>query len=247
MPTAQDVQLRLKNDNSELSSAINLHLRAFGEPARPPVSLFFAALTGLLLLAGCDAKPTPAVNVERPVQVQRVAFSEARVAHEFSGIVRARYETDLGFRVAGKIAARFLNAGDRVHIGDPIARLDPRDLALQEESAAAELTAATSNLEQAAADLDRYAALRARGFASVADFDRKKAAKDEASGRVERARRAVELARNQLAYADLKADAEGSLRQPSLRRGRSSASARLWSNSPRSVKKRPSLRCLRAG
>ncbi len=209
MPNVQDVQPRLKIDKNELSSPINLHLAVQAGAARPPASLFFAALAGLFLLAGCEAKPAPAVTVERPVQVQRVAFTQTRVAHEFSGIVRARYETDLGFRVAGKIASRFVNAGDRVHIGDLIARLDPRDLELQEESAAADFTAAISNLEQAAADLDRYTTLRARGFASVADFDRKKAAKDEASGRVERARRAVELARNQLAYADLKADAEG--------------------------------------
>jgi RND family efflux transporter MFP subunit len=174
-----------------------------------PTGAIFAVLAAALFVAGCDAKPAPAVKLERPVQVRRVAFEQTGISHEFSGIVRARYETDLGFRVAGKIASRFVSAGDRVHVGDLIARLDPRDLQLQAESAAAELTAATSNLEQAAADLDRYTTLRARGFASVADFDRKKAAKDEASGRVERARRSVELARNQLAYADLKADAVG--------------------------------------
>ena len=50
---------------------------------------------------------------------------------------------------------------------------------------------------------------RARGFASIADFDRKKAANDEAEGRLERARRSLELARNQLGYAELKADADG--------------------------------------
>ena len=55
----------------------------------------------------------------------------------------------------------------------------------------------------------RYTTLRERGYASVADFDRKKAAKDEAEGRLERAKRALELARNQLGYADLKADADG--------------------------------------
>src|SRR6266516_1181806 len=83
------------------------------------------------------------------------------------------------------------------------------DFALQVESAEAELAAATSNLAQAAAEAERYATLKTRGFAAVADFDRKKAAKDEADGRLERARRALELARNQLSYAELKADADG--------------------------------------
>ena len=124
-------------------------------------------------------------------------------------MVRARYENDLGFSVAGKIVTRVVNVGDRVHVGDVVARLDPQDLKLQVESAEAEFAAATSNLAQAAADLERYTTLRARGYASVADFDRKKAAKDEAEGRLERAKRSLDLARNQLDYADLRADADG--------------------------------------
>ncbi len=166
-----------------------------------------------LLLAGCDAPAAPApaasAKVERPVQVQRVRFDNDAARHEFVGVVRARYETDLAFRVPGKIVSRLVNTGDVVHAGDIIARLDRQDFALQVESAEAELAAATSNLAQAAAEAERYATLKTRGFAAVADFDRKKAAKDEADGRLERARRALELARNQLSYAELKADADG--------------------------------------
>src|SRR5262249_27848486 len=73
----------------------------------------------------------------------------------------------------------------------------------------AEPAAASANLAQAVADFERYAKLKTNGWASVAAFDRKKAASDEAQGRLDRARRALDLARNQLAYADLKADADG--------------------------------------
>jgi RND family efflux transporter MFP subunit len=146
--------------------------------------------------------------VERPVQVQRVQYEANAASREFVGTVRARYETDLGFRVGGKIVARVVNVGDRVRAGDVIARLDPQDLTLQVESAEAELAAATSNLTQAAADLQRYTTLKSRGYAAVADFDRKQAANDEAEGRLTRAQRALELARNQLAYAELKSDAD---------------------------------------
>jgi RND family efflux transporter MFP subunit len=161
-------------------------------------------------LAACnDAATSATATAIRPVQVQRVVFAPAGENREFAGVVRARYETDLGFRVAGKMVARLVNVGDRVRAGDVVARLDPRDLQLQVESADAELTAATSSLAQAAADESRYQNLRTRGYAAVADYERKKAAKDEAEGRVERAHRALDLAHNQLAYTDLKADADG--------------------------------------
>jgi RND family efflux transporter MFP subunit len=168
----------------------------------------FAALAALLLLAGCQAETAP-VKTERPVQVQRVALAPAQAARDFVGVVRARHEADLGFRVAGKIVARRVNVGDRVREGDVVAQLDPRDLRLQVESAEAEFGAATTSLAQASADFERYTSLKARGFASVADFDRKTAAKGEAEARLARAQRALELARNQLGDADLRASADG--------------------------------------
>jgi RND family efflux transporter MFP subunit len=146
---------------------------------------------------------------DRPVQVQRVAFEDGATTREFVGVVRARHETDLAFRVGGKMVARIVNVGDRVRAGDVIARLDPQDLQLQVQSAEAELAAAASSRAQAAADLERYKTLKERGFAAIAQYDIKKAANDEAEGRVVRAQRSLELARNQFGYADLKADADG--------------------------------------
>jgi RND family efflux transporter MFP subunit len=169
----------------------------------------FAALALLVVLAGCDAQTAPAPKAGRPVQVQAVSFDSETMSRDFVGVVRARYESDLSFRVAGKVIARSVNVGDHVRAGDVIAELDPQDLQLQAQSAEAEFTAATSNLAQAAADLKRFTKLKERGFASNADFDRKKAANDEAEGRMERARHSLDLARNQLAYAKLEADADG--------------------------------------
>src|SRR5260370_31008209 len=136
----------------------------------------FVALAAALLLAGCEANTAPVAKIDRPVQVQRVAFADAETKREFVGVVRARYETDLGFRVAGKIVTRVVNVGDSVRAGDVVARLDPEDLRLQVQSAEAELAAATSNLAQAASDFERYSSLKTRGWPSVSDCDRKKAA-----------------------------------------------------------------------
>ena len=84
---------------------------------------------------------------------ERVAFENENATREFVGVVRARYETDLGFRVAGKMVSRVVNVGDRVKVGDVVARLDPQDLKLQVESAEAEFAAATSSLQQTLSDL----------------------------------------------------------------------------------------------
>src|SRR6266540_6312608 len=97
-----------------------------------------AAVALLPLLAACDDQAISAVKQpERPVQVQRVVFQPQDSRREFVGVVRARYETDLGFRVAGKMTVRVVNVGDRVEAGDVVARLDAQDLTLQVESAQA--------------------------------------------------------------------------------------------------------------
>jgi RND family efflux transporter MFP subunit len=163
----------------------------------------------LPLLAACDRATSAPPEALRPVQVQHVAFRPQTASREFVGVVRARHETDLGFRVAGKIMTRSVNVGDRVRSGEVVAQLDPQDLDLQVESAQAELAAATSNLADAAAEEARYANLKTRGAVAVADYDHKKAAKDEAVGRLERARRALDLADNQRAYAQLTVDVDG--------------------------------------
>src|SRR5690348_7658786 len=79
-------------------------------PASRSLSRSLLALAAALLLAGCEAAATaPPRNPERPVQVERVSFEDASTKREFVGVVRARYETDLGFRVGGKIITRIVN------------------------------------------------------------------------------------------------------------------------------------------
>src|SRR5215208_4204779 len=142
-----------------------------------------APLALLPLLAACGDQATSATSKPaRAVQVERVAFQSEDASREFVGIVRARYETDLGFRVAGKITVRLVNVGDRVRAGEVIARLDPQDSQLQVESARAELYAATSNLAQTASDELRFASLKSRGYAPAPTYKRKTAGTDKPEG-----------------------------------------------------------------
>jgi RND family efflux transporter MFP subunit len=127
----------------------------------------------------------------------------------FDASIRPRIESDQGFRVAGKIARRLVEVGDRVVPGQVLATLDDTDLKLQLEQAQADASAAKISLEQAGADEARGMQLSRSGWTSQAAFDKLRSAAEEARGRDRRNQRAVELATNSVAYASLTADSAG--------------------------------------
>lgn len=157
------------------------------------------------------AKQASADTLARAVQVIPAAFEAAHQPRVMVGTLRARVESDRSFRVAGKIASRQAEAGTRVKAGDVLARLDETDLRLSREAAEAELAAARSSERQAQLEYDRIGELRARGWSTEQARDRQKAALDEASGRVKRAERQVELAQNSQSYTELKAEEDGTV------------------------------------
>jgi multidrug efflux system membrane fusion protein len=179
-----------------------------GRPAR--VAAAAAALIFLSAsLSGCKSESAPYVAAPQPVRAASVTVSTATDTRSYTGTIKPRYESDLGFRVSGKIVERLVNIGDLVTPGVTLARLDSTDYRLSLESAEAELKAAQSSLRQAEADESRYADLNKKTWVSDASYDQKKAAADEARGRVERATRAHSLAENQLAYTNLVATEGG--------------------------------------
>lgn len=148
-------------------------------------------------------------TIVRPVQVQAVRLQEVAQPKLLVGTVRARIEADQGFRVAGKIAARKVQVGDRIAAGTILASLDDTDFRLNRESAEAELAAARSAARQAELELERILDLRARGWSTEQASDRQRTTRDEAIGRVRRAERQVELTTNSQSYADLRAESDG--------------------------------------
>lgn len=176
--------------------------------ARPVLAA--GALVALAaILAGCESESAPYMAPSQPVRAAVVKLSADVDTRSYTGTIKPRYESDLGFRVSGKIVERLVNIGDRVAPGMMLARLDASDYRLSLESAEAELEAAQSSLKQTAADEKRYATLNERKWVSDANYEQKKATADEARGRVERAMRALALAKNQLAYTDLVATEAG--------------------------------------
>src|ERR1700737_4378594 len=162
-----------------------------------------------IALAGCNEIAAQKAEPGRPVLVATVHYEPESPARSFVGTIRPRIETDMGFRVAGKIAKRLVEVGQTVDVGQPLATLDEVDLKLQAEQAEAEFHAATGVLAQAAAAETRAKELRAKGWATDAQLDQAKAAGDEARARLNRAERSVELTRNSLSYATLVADTRG--------------------------------------
>lgn len=155
----------------------------------------------------------------RPVLAAPIRFSKAAQTREFAASIRPRVETDQGFRVAGKVVERAVDLGRRVRAGDILATLDAADLELQKQQADAEFAAARGALDQALADERRAVKLRADGWTAQAALDRVRTAAQEARGRHQRAARAVELARNSLDYATLRADADGVVTQTFIEPG----------------------------
>ena len=174
------------------------------------MSIQIRALLGVtvLLLAACS-KPAPTEEPIRAVKVVTVGLAPLNAGAEFAGEVRARVESRLGFRVGGKIVRRQVEPGQRVKAGQVLAQLDPQDYQLAAQAARAQVAAAQSSHDLAAADFRRYQDLRARNFISAAELERREASLKGASAQLAQARAQASGQGNQASYTTLVADAPG--------------------------------------
>ena len=176
-------------------------------PLHAPASIALAVLS-LAVLSACS-KPAPQAEHVRPVRAIVASASNVDVHAEFSGEVRARVESRLGFRVGGKITARKVDVGTVVKRGQVLMQLDPQDLRLSQAQAQASLRAAQTTRDLAKAELKRYQELRTKNFVSQAVRDEKLAAFTAAQANVDAAQAAYSGQSNQARYATLVADVEG--------------------------------------
>ncbi len=172
---------------------------------RPILSL----LPLFALLAGCGREAAPPPADIRPVRAEQVTSTSANSLDRYAGEVRARYETALAFRVAGRISARQVDVGSQVKAGQVIATLDPQDYALAVRAAQAQLTAAKAEAQLAQQDLERFASLRAQNFISQAELDRRRTTAEAAQARVRQLGAEVARQGNQQAYTRLTAPHAG--------------------------------------
>src|SRR6266699_1728925 len=137
--------------------------------------------------------------VERSVQSERA----------FTGIVAARVQSDLGFRVPGKVLERLVNTGQTVKRGHTLMRIDPTDLTLAVRAHDEAVAAAGARARQTAADELLYRDLVAGGAVSASAYDKVKADAEAARAQLNAAEARADVARNETGYADLLADADG--------------------------------------
>jgi len=171
-----------------------------------PILVGFALLCTAIALTGCDVESKTTVDVVRPVKTETIVLGDGTQAASYPGTLQPRRESQLGFRVAGKVAKRNVQVGETVTPGTVLATLEEEDLGLRVKAAEAQMRAAAADAEQARIDVQRYAQIKTSPAFSQAVFDKRVNTLDAANARLKDAESQVKLARNQLAYTTLTAD-----------------------------------------
>lgn len=171
-------------------------------------------LLALLLLPmtlgfGCSKQDTPTPVVARPVKVFRIEQNAVAGTRSFAGEVRARIETPLSFRVAGKLLARKVDVGDSVRKGQLLAILDDNDYRLAVQGLKAQLASSQADSNFLRDDLVRYRELLAQQVISPPELERHETAYTKARERTAALEAQLAEANNQLSYTELHADRDG--------------------------------------
>ena len=176
-------------------------------PARS-FALMSSVVGAALLLSACS-RPTPPEEPVRAVRLLTVGLDKLQSGQEFAGEVRARVESRLGFRVAGKLVRRPAELGQRVKAGQVLAQIDAQDYRLAADAARAQVAAAQTNRDLALADFNRFKALKDQNFISGAELERRDTTLKAAQAQLEQAQAQLASQGNQAGYTTLVADAAG--------------------------------------
>ena len=172
------------------------------------VSVYLALSVVLATLSACSREEAPPEPV-RAVKVITVGAQGWQTDAVYAGEVRARVESRLGFRVGGKLTHRAVDAGQRVSAAQLLAAIDAQDYQLSAQAAQAQQVAAQTQRDVALADYKRYESLRAQGFISGAELERREASLKAAEATLVQARSQSQVQANQVGYARLQATTAG--------------------------------------
>lgn len=161
------------------------------------------------MLTGCGASSERDPRTQPPLVRAATVASADDASRSFTGVVVARVQSDLGFRVSGKVLERLVDTGQTVKRGQPLMRLDPIDLGLQAQAQVQVVAGASARAKQTADDEARNRDLVAAGAISASVYDRIKSMADTARAELNAAQAQANVARNATGYAILLSDADG--------------------------------------
>ena len=160
------------------------------------------------LLSACHQE-NQETALPRPVWVMTTGVADSHTGASYTGEVRSRYESNVGFRIGGKIIAREVNVGDQVKKGQLIAQLDPNDMHLNVQSANAEVQTAKANLALAKTELERRQQLYRQQFISKSALDTYETQVETAQARLAQTQSQAAVSQHQTIYTKLVADRAG--------------------------------------
>ena len=166
----------------------------------------------IILLSACD-KPVQPPPAPRPALVMVVGKTASNSAIVLVGEVKSRYESNQGFRIAGKIIERKVDVGALVKKGQLLARLDAADTNLGASAAVADVRVAEANRALAKSEVERQRQLLNKKFISQSALDKFEAELKTADARVNQAKAQAAVSGNQSRYAALVADRDGVVTQ----------------------------------
>lgn len=174
---------------------------------KPSFSMALVPLSIAAMLSGCSQQPPP--EPLRAVRTVEIRYDKTQETDRYFGSVQSRYEVDQAFRVSGKVASRKVDVGQKVRQGDIVAVLDDGDYKLAVETAQQQLTAAEAQARQAESDRKRLNALKGDGSVSSSDDEKAQSTAQTTRATAEAEARKLQLARNRLEYAVLRASQDG--------------------------------------
>jgi RND family efflux transporter MFP subunit len=174
-------------------------------------ALIVLGAVGGFALPGCGrgnaTANASAPRVVKVVEVDATRHGSVETVY-YTGVVRARTESNLGFRVAGKIAERLVNAGDTVKKDQPLLKLDPVDYQLALQSARAAVEAARALHTQASLEQERVRILVEKRAESREAFEKATAVAESSAAQLRSAEAQANQIGNQASYTTLYADSD---------------------------------------
>lgn len=169
-------------------------------------------------LWGCSHNDAPKEQ-EIPLVMVAQASSSQTEQKSYAGEVQARQQTALAFRVAGQVVDRYVDVGDRVHVGQVLARLDVKDAELQKNVTRAQLESAQSAAKIAGDELKRYQQLLPMNAVSRSQYDAIENQYKATMSSLKQAQSNHEVSSNQTQYNQLIASKNGVITERNLEVG----------------------------